>query len=686
MRELAHAVETDRVFEALARAMSTRDIPHAELVFRAVMQDTRDRGEPVPPIDISWRRCLNEFNLDPARPAKPLIIDTARLKDLYTEHEELIEIAQAEMDSLYEQISESGYALLLANTEGVILAERVDPTLLKMFDAAGLTIGAEWSEQREGTNGIGTCVKERRAITIHQADHFRAQHVGLSCTGAPIHDPFGRVVAVLDASSASTRGTRESQMHTMALVNASARLIEKCLFLRRHQTDTVVRFHCRPEFVDLLHDGAIAVGANGTIVAADMAGLRLLGARHRGELVGRPFTDVFDASCHEMKQSAAADRREIWELRDLVHGNRYFASFAAIAQQDQRKRVSAGAPRSIVPVTSQDSGLAMTLEDLAGEDPQMIRNLYNARRIADCAVSVLLSGPTGSGKEAFAKAMHMASNRAKHPFVAVNCAAIPESLIESELFGYAPGAFTGARRDGMRGRIAQSSGGTLFLDEIGDMPLQLQTRLLRVLEEQEVMPLGTESAVKINLRVIAASHRNLRDMLARGEFREDLYYRLNGITFDLPPLAKRRDKEALIRKCIASEASRGESAAIELGALEQLISYHWPGNIRELRNAVRTALAICEHRLIRASDLPAEIREYTPPAAAGATEIAPLQRPGLATGSLEFAERQALLSVIEQNHGNMTNAASQLGLSRNTLYRKLKRHGIPVGPGRFERH
>ena len=237
----------------------------------------------------------------------------------------------------------------------------------------------------------------------------------------------------------------------------------------------------------------------------------------------------------------------------------------------------------------------------------MLRNMRNAQRVADCAVSVLIRGPTGSGKEAFARAIHLASNRARRAFVAVNCAAIPESLIESELFGYTAGAFTGARREGMRGRIAQSSGGTLFLDEIGDMPLTLQTRLLRVLEDQEVTPLGSETSVKLDLRVICASHRNLRELLDRGMFREDLYYRLNGITLELPALAARRDKETLIRKCIASEIPAGSSASIEGAALDRLASYNWPGNIRELRNTIRTALAICENSVIRLSDLPAEI-------------------------------------------------------------------------------
>ncbi len=323
----------------------------------------------------------------------------------------------------------------------------------------------------------------------------------------------------------------------------------------------------------------------------------------------------------------------------------------------------------------------LSLENLAGEDPQMLRNVRSAYRIADSNVSVLIQGPTGSGKEAFAHAMHIVSRRAERPFVAVNCAAIPETLIESELFGYRPGAFTGARKEGMRGKILQSSGGTLFLDEIGDMPLTLQTRLLRVLEQQEIVPLGSETAVKVDLHVIAASHRNLRDMIVRGAFREDLYYRLNGITLELPALKDRADKERVIHRALAAETGDGRPAAIEVDALQRLLEYEWPGNIRELHNVIRTALAICDGGVVRRIDLPREIRES--PAAAGADALCPVSAEGNASANpLQVAERAALARVVEECRGNMTRAAAQLGISRNTLYRKFKRHRIALPRGR----
>src|SRR6202034_516782 len=237
-----------------------------------------------------------------------------------------------------------------------------------------------------------------------------------------------------------------------------------------------------------------------------------------------------------------------------------------------------------------------------GEDAQMRKNLACGRQLFAKQVPILLHGATGTGKEACAKSLHRAGLWSDKPFVTVNCAAIPESLIESELFGYTRGAFTGAAKEGRVGKILQSNGGTLFLDEIGDMPLMLQTRLLRVIEEREVVPLGSDQAMPVNLHVISATHRDIRQMIHSGEFREDLYYRLNGITLQLPLLRDRGDKADLIRILLQEENSGQESIEIAEDALRKLLDYSWPGNIRQLRNALRTASALCRDGVIRLSN------------------------------------------------------------------------------------
>jgi transcriptional regulator of acetoin/glycerol metabolism len=295
-------------------------------------------------------------------------------------------------------------------------------------------------------------------------------------------------------------------------------------------------------------------------------------------------------------------------------------------------------------------------------------------------VPILLQGATGTGKEAFAKALHHSGLWCDKAFVTVNCAAIPESLIESELFGYTRGAFTGAVKEGRVGKILQSNGGTLFLDEIGDMPLMLQTRLLRVIEEREVVPLGSDQAIPVSLHVISATHRDIRQMIQDGEFREDLYYRLNGITLHLPLLRDRGDKADLIRTLLQEENSDQESIEIAEDAFHKLLDCSWPGNIRQLRNALRTASALCRDGIIRLSNLPQEIlhtemRTITPPSAAGNAE-APTATINMPSAALRDAECAALLRELERMHWNISRTAQALGISRNTLYRKIHKHNI----------
>jgi transcriptional regulator of acetoin/glycerol metabolism len=680
-------------------------VRHADRVLR-VAQGMTAEGPTVlsESIGDSWRRCVRDYSLDPVRVYSPAVISTGDLRGRQVQHEQLIQIASAEMDSLYDQICGSGYALLLTDASGVILCEKIDSTLKSLFRSAGLLVGADWSELHEGTNGIGTCISVDRPVTVHRTEHFRARHIGLSCSGSPIHDPSGSLLAVLDASTVDARDTRASQAHTMALVNMSAQLIEKCIFLQHHHTTNIVRFHARPELVNLLHDGSLALAMDGTVIAADAMAVRLLATQGRNDLVGRAFDEIFDTRIEDLLAPASLARQALWPLRDVHLGRRYFASLHMGGSASSH--APARAPTETSPTTRPPAGTTsayraratapqpatntrpatrratparvsrtLTFEELAGNDAYMASLVRKASRVADSTLPVLIQGPTGSGKECFARALHAASPRESHAFVAVNCAALPETLIESELFGYGPGAFTGAKKEGRKGKIVQSSGGTLFLDEIGDMPLLLQTRLLRVLEEQEVIPLGAEAGLAVELRVICASNRDLRELIAAGEFRKDLYYRLNGIMLELPSLAARTDKDVLIRRFLAEERGTSVGDSIDAAALACLTEHTWPGNIRELRNVIRSAFAICDDNVIRLCDLPAQLSATRNTVTSNSlTE----EHTTLPTDPLARAEREALLGAIRASHGNLCHTAKQLGISRNSLYRKLKRHGIGV--------
>ena len=299
-------------------------------------------------------------------------------------------------------------------------------------------------------------------------------------------------------------------------------------------------------------------------------------------------------------------------------------------------------------------------ERVAGADASVARSLKLAQRLASYNIPILLNGETGTGKEVFARAVHMLSHRYVGRFVAVNCASVPESLIESELFGYRPGSFTGAAREGHRGRIMQANGGVLFLDEIGDMPLALQSRLLRVLESREVVPLGSEEAVSVDVQIISATHCDLEQSVRAGSFREDLYYRLCGMRIALPALRERGDRRFLFKAVLEEESQGG--ARFDPAALDALDRHYWPGNLRELRNIVRVALAFADDGVITVENLPAPIGGRNSPLMAPAPED----------------ERGALLREIERQRWNISAVARKLGVSRNTLYRRMQRLAIRI--------
>jgi transcriptional regulator of acetoin/glycerol metabolism len=341
------------------------------------------------------------------------------------------------------------------------------------------------------------------------------------------------------------------------------------------------------------------------------------------------------------------------------------------------------------------------LDELALGDPRMATNVRYVKMVQDREIPILIYGETGTGKEVMARAIHASRDGDRRPFIAVNCASIPETLIESELFGYSPGAFTGALREGQKGMIYQADKGTLFLDEIGDMPIQLQSRLLRVLEEREIQPLGGEKSVKVDIALLSATHRDLTELVAAGRFRSDLYYRLQGLVLSLPPLRERSDKRSLIRHMIELESQRhtvmggGDvekpQFTIDEHALQLLEKYDWPGNIRQLRNVIRVALAVCSRSTITVDVLPQEIRSKGASLnGASLVEIASrsktdqLKEHGttrydeLHSGlnAVEKAERTALMKELEKYHWNIASVARSLNLSRPTLYRKMKRLGI----------
>ena len=636
-----------------------------------------------PHVTRSWQRCVREYGIVPQAPRQIAVLNPLSLKEQQQRMGELLPVARAEMESLYEQIAGSGFAVILSDTQGAVLSTITDPSLQREFRHAGLSLGALWDERHDGTNGIGTCLIEGGPVTVHREEHFRGYNLSLSCSAAPILDPQGVVMGALDASTVKSSDSRLIQRHTMALVNMSANLIARWNFLHVYEQSWILRFHSRPDFVGLLHEALVAVDGSGNILAVNESALLQLGCSSRKMLIGQSIERFFQFDFGTLDQRSKFDPSTIWPVRDLAHGRRFFA----VVRAPLRAGARALAMASSDPAHSKGEPARERGQQHVVEDAQMRKNLAAGRQLFSKQVPILLQGATGTGKEAFAKALHRGGLWSDKAFVTVNCAAIPESLIESELFGYTRGAFTGAVKEGRIGKILQSNGGTLFLDEIGDMPLMLQTRLLRVIEEREVVPLGSDQPIPVNLHVISATHRDIRQMIQNGEFREDLYYRLNGITLHLPLLRDRGDKAEMIRTLLQEENSGEESIEIADDAFRKLLDYSWPGNIRQLRNALRTASALCRDGIIRSSNLPQEILDTDnramPPSGASASVSAPPgpadAGPGTASlpsAALREAECAALLRELERMRWNISRTARALGISRNTLYRKIHKHRI----------
>ena len=669
---------------------------HARYIQSVLRGTARDEGSGTPDyVKRSWLRCLTQYHLDPQSQREPYVLPRDERLARKERNLELVSFADAEMAHLYHQLAGSGYSIILTDRDGVLLDYYGDLSFRNAAFRTGLVLGAVWSEEHGGTNGMGTCLFERAPLIIHRDQHFFSRNTGLTCCAAPIFDYRGDLVAVLDASGESDR----AQQHTLVLVNMSAQMIENRLFLYRFKDEFVVRFHSRPELVGTWGEGIIALDAAGAIAALDRNAIFQLGVKSAAEVTGAPLERVFNISLAALIGRSQKKSFHAVPIYDARHGGRFFA----VAQAPQSKRAlgSKQRPTRIEELPLPDPGRS-PLDELDFGDPMMARNIQAARRTQSREVPILLLGESGTGKEFFARAMHASSDRADKPFVSVNCSSLPEGPLERELFGrpgpraaqpgpvVAPPAAPAASQgegpaagekteiDEDVGRIVQANGGTLFLDDVGELPLELQARLLHVIEEREVLRPDGEAPVRIDVRVVSAARGGLQEKVRRGEFREDLFYRLQSLVLTLPPLRERKDKAALIRHIFAQESAATPSVTLGDDLADALRAYAWPGNIRQLRNVLRGMIAMRSGDRLDGSCLPADYGVGEPePTAADECELPP-EAQGL--NPLERAERGALLKEIEVHHGNISRVAQKLGIGRNTLYRKMRRLGITLPP------
>jgi transcriptional regulator of acetoin/glycerol metabolism len=580
------------------------------------------------------------------------------------------------METLYQQIVNTHNMVILTDAKGVIVHSLGDDDFLEKASRVALQPGVAWSEQCKGTNAIGTAIAEKTPTLVHADQHYLAANHFLTCSAAPIADHMGNVIGVLDVSG----DQRSFHKHTMALVRMSALMIENQLFAATFDDAITLHFHARPEFIGTLMEGIASFTPGGRFLSANRNGLFQLGLSYSA-LQSHTFSSLFGmpvSSIYDHYRTAAPGL-----LNLCMHsGVRVFGraqlhltnTMQALSGHDEP--AAANSLNSASTQAAAAAAAANTARRLSGlrylntGDPQLAALIDKVNKVLGRDIPILVMGETGTGKELLAQAIHNDSPRAMGPFVAVNCASIPETLIESELFGYEDGAFTGARKKGAIGKLLQANGGTLFLDEIGDMPFGLQARLLRVLQERMVTPLGSGKSIPVNVELICATNHNLRDRIAKGLFREDLYYRLNGLVVKLPPLRERTDLDTVVKKILAAESNGGRYVVSD-EVLAMFRRHKWPGNFRQLTNLLRTAVIMAddEHE-IGLRHMPDDFLDDIDTASSDAPA---LQADTLVAGGgrLEDMEHSVIVKSLAAHGGNVSATARALGVSRNTIYRKL---------------
>lgn len=620
----------------------------------------------------------------------------------------LVAQATSVVEMLGKRVGDFGSMIVLTDGTGTILRTRCQSTFIEHAEKVALRPGVSWAESSKGTNAVGTALILESDFLVHGSEHYIQSNHFLTCAASPIMDHSGNVIGVLDVS-----GDRRSfHPHTMMLVEMCARTIENHWFRDKFRQTLQLNFHTQAELIGTVEEGSIAVGEDGKVLGANRAalkmielstsslriqGLRKLFGLGFGELMDRLRVATFTPLRMNLWEGRQVFVRVSWGESGGMVGSLRPAFAHARTVSDDATSVPADQP--VTPIVRKQ---VFRLDELDFGDAQVRSVIQKVRHVIDKDVPILILGDTGTGKELLAKAIHQHSQRRDQAFVAINCASIPETLIESELFGYEEGAFTGAKRKGAVGKLLQASGGTLFLDEIGDMPLSLQARLLRVLQERKVVPLGGHRSIDIDVNLISATHRNLRELIEQRGFRDDLYYRINGIAVRLPKLRDRTDLGPLCQK-ILQELVPHRPLTIQPALLEAFLRYPWPGNLRQLSSVLKTAAIMASDSfeittahlsdefleelsaLMAPAPLAPESSRQPPgsePSERAQAEAEALDAAGPSRGpaaapaamdNLEQVELTTILRALEACGGNVSTASKRLNISRNTIYRKLRK-------------
>jgi transcriptional regulator of acetoin/glycerol metabolism len=627
-----------------------------------------EMGLPVEPDSVrsiileSWHRC-RQFRLDP-KCGSQYVLPPEETKNRLEQYHALLKAAYDYLVYLYEDILQREGMVLLSDVEGVILFSAGNAGT---YEAP--KVGTDWSEKAIGTNGVGTCVYLRQPIQIFAEEHFRYIRHALYCSGAPIYGPTGHLLGCLNVT-----GTSENvHTHTLGMVISLAKAIEKQIRVNQITEENQKIIRQQSEILNFITDAVIIINQAGNVTHINDQGLRFFAITEK-DILNQPIKNLIpdiDLQTFFVSQVMVYDM----EINlSLPRKNLSCRVSSAIT------RDNLGNPESLILTFKNSKKInylvnkitgsvaRYSFDKMIGDSTAFQKVKHQGLIAASTNANVLITGESGTGKDLMAQAIHQASSRAHMPFVPINCGALPRGLVESELFGYEGGSFTGSKKEGNPGKFELADGGTIFLDEIGEMPLEVQVTLLRVIEDKLVTRIGGTKSKQIDVRIIAATNKNLEAEVFNKNFREDLYYRLNVFTINMPPLRKRgEDLELLIDNILHRlRKQTGKSdLSIDEQARQALTNYHWPGNIRELENILERAASVCEGSIITYQELPAVIFPEG--------NLSPEKIP-----MIKQTEMSLILEVLSATNGNIKQTAERLGVARSTIYRKLKQAGIPL--------
>ncbi|MHC1719673.1 MAG: sigma-54-dependent Fis family transcriptional regulator [Clostridiaceae bacterium] len=641
-----------------------REFTEENIIPKGIRQDILD----------SWIRC-KEYGVS-IEGGTGNAMDKDEFNKILEENKELIEIAVPIILDVYNMLNETNYSIVLTDKNAVVLKVIGNAEIMNASTMLHFLEGCKWKEEDVGTNAIGTCLYLDKPIQTLGAEHYCKTQHGWTCSSAPIHDDKGNIIGIIDLSG-KFQGYHS---HTLGIVVEAANAIKKQFSINEHRKWAGAAFNS-------IEDGILVIDDDFTVKDYNLKMCETLRVSEQ-EISKIDIKELLKDLTRDMENYSRSSRINYREASLHIGKRRIECNISVNPVKEGNKYIGfvilAKKVDSFRKVVNKIAGFysKYSFDDIITLNPRMISVVQDAKKIASNDCSVLITGESGTGKELFAHSIHDGSKRSKGPFVAINCAALPQDLVESELFGYEKGAFTGAAKEGCPGKFEMANGGTIFLDEVGELPLGIQSKLLRVLDNHTITRIGGKHEKKLDVRVIAATNRSLFNEIQTNNFRSDLYYRLNVFNIKLIPL-RERPEDVLLCADVFLQRLNDKNPELkkefDFEFVEDIKKYSWPGNVRELENVIQRAYYLSKDNMITKAYIPEYIKENLKEAFDESTKESSILDSVIV--SPEEVEKRNIIKMLAECNGNAIDAGEKLNLSKSTIYRKIKKYNINLDKG-----